>query len=187
MNTKLESEQGYQHKERLYVEANMLKFIEQQLLVASQLSARVFFDTLTTLLDEFGATYRRLNQQSQEIGSQQHLQQAELSLRQPMRINISAGNSKAVLDEHACATPSCILDALITTLLAEQQQMILSLSTRTVEEAQLFEAVFKRAHHLLGYNSRHIEVNPPVDNVSCIAQARKRAEYVATEGLLNQA
>ncbi|UPW19554.1 hypothetical protein M0C34_04550 [Agarivorans sp. TSD2052] len=185
MNTSKQSGQGYQHRDNLFIDTSLLTFIEQQLLSNSTVSSAQFFEALSVLVEEFGGTYRRLNQSNQEMTGEDHLQLCQDSAQAKSAINISRGSSKAILDEYGCAIPSCILDVLTTTLLAEQQNMMLSLSTSNVAEAELMEAVFNRAHDLLTYSTVHIEVLRPIDNVACIAQARQRAEYSQPKALVS--
>ncbi|GDY25007.1 hypothetical protein AHAT_08970 [Agarivorans sp. Toyoura001] len=185
MNTSQHSGQGYQHRDNLFIDAPLLTFIEQQLLANSSVASSQFFEALSVLVEEFGGTYRRLNQNNNEMACEDHLQQCQKSTQAPTSINISRGSSKAILDEYSCAIPSCILDVLTTTMIAKQQDMMLSLSTSNPEEAELMEAVFKRAHDLMGLTKQHIEVIRPVDNVACIAQARQRAEYAEPQAMVS--
>jgi hypothetical protein len=185
MNTTQQSGQGYQHKDNLFIDAPLATFIEQKLLGNNTADAAQFFEALSVLVEEFGGTYRKLNQSSQEMACEIHLKQCQASADKPSTINISHGSSKAILDEYSCAIPSCLLDVLTTTVIANKQDMMLSLSTTNQAEAELMEAVFARAHCLMGFDSQHIEVIRPVDNVACIAQARKRAEYHDTQAMVS--
>ncbi|WP_432451998.1 MULTISPECIES: hypothetical protein [unclassified Agarivorans] len=177
MNISPHSTQGYQHRDELFIDGSLLVFVEQQLSSHEGGAVDDFLEALAILVDEFGPRYRRLNQNSQEMSCDEHLSRCQQSLTMSTAINISRGSSKAVLDQHSCAIPSCIFDALLTAMIAHQRGWVLSLSTSKPLEAVLMEALFKRAQQLMNLSDVQVEVLPPLDNVACIAQARQQATF----------
>ena len=60
MAPQFQSDQGYKSRSRLFVDTPLIHFIEKELLPGSGVSVEQFYDSLTTLVDEFGKTNRAL-------------------------------------------------------------------------------------------------------------------------------
>ena len=60
MAPQIHSDQGYKSRYTLFVDTPLIHFIEKELLPGSGVSVETFYESLTTLVQEFGKTNRAL-------------------------------------------------------------------------------------------------------------------------------
>ena len=100
MKPQINADQGFKLRQKIYIDTPLRHFIEDQVLPNSPIDFDKFYETLSILVIEFGAGFRKLNLND---------------TIQNLQIKSKSSISTTILDEYCCEVPNII----ITTLLAK--------------------------------------------------------------------
>ncbi len=106
----------FTQKDGLYIDGQLHSFIEQQLCKKSELSCEEIYQTLATLVDEFGCQCRKTKHQENDTLEADTLLTAYSTIKTHPECHVDAQTTTAVLDEFCCQVPAIIVVSLMDTL-----------------------------------------------------------------------
>ena len=112
----METSAQFTQQDGLYINGQLHSFIEQQLCTKSDLACEEIYQTLATMVDEFGCQCRKTKHQDDDVLQADTLLKAYSSVRSHPHCHVDAQTTTAVLDEYCCQVPAIIVVALMDTL-----------------------------------------------------------------------
>ena len=106
----------FTQQDGLYINGQLHSFIEQQLCKKSDLACDEIYQTLATMVDEFGCQCRKTKHQDDDVLQAETLLKAYSTVRTHPHCHVDAQTTTAVLDEYCCQVPAILVVALMDTL-----------------------------------------------------------------------
>lgn len=106
----------FTQQDGLFIYGKLHTFIEEQLCKSDKIACADVYQTLATLVDEFGCQCRKNKHQNNDTLDAQALLYAYQSQKKHPLCHVDAQTTDAVLDEYCCQVPAIIVVSLIDTL-----------------------------------------------------------------------
>lgn len=135
----------FTQQDGLFIDEQLHTFIQQQLCNADKLACDEVYQTLATLVDEFGCQCRKNKHADNDTLDAEALLFAYQHKQTHPQCHVDAQTTEAVLDEHCCQVPAIIVVTLIDTL------------SGTLSDEPGAQAIYQRAAQLCQRENVHRE------------------------------